>query len=292
MSVLHVVPLAALLACSVTIESAAQANAAGKEDRLTPPQGLEELVKAIQTAHRSEKAPRTIGAFRANIDVKSLSSDKKLELSIDVRWKAPELMLYEILQGETPKKRGIDQDGEWESVGRAVLDLQEQRSDAGLLEVQRHLQLCKQIVRLLDPADVISELKQPAPVRRETIALSRAEPAVACDVVEGYLKNFPLYHERVGDDVQSIRCELWFGAQDHRLRAVKATPLDQTARQRGEGEWIVLLDHDKVQGLLLPQSLVLYALRSPGREALVRITINRIEINPNLEAADFKRPSK
>lgn len=253
---------------------------------------FDELVTKVRAAHRQGAAPRSIDAFRAEIDVRALGNSQNLEISLEVKWKAPELMRYEITQGNTRKQRGIDETGEWESVGNQVLDLQEQRSDAGLLEVQRHLQLCKQIVRLLDPADVLGELRQTAPLRNETVALSAAERAVPCTVVSGLLKSFPLYHQRLGDDVHSVRCELYFATESNNLRAVRVTPLDQTARPRGDGEWVVLLDQKVKRGILLPHTLMVSAVRGPGLEELAQISIKRIDLAPNLAAADFKRPGK
>jgi hypothetical protein len=284
---------AALLAVPSLLSAQAQERQAAQASR--PSTGsqaptLEELTAKVRAAYGGGDKHRPVEAFRAEIDVTKLDGDS-VKVSLGVRFRQTELLRYEIQEGDQKKERGIDSDGEWAAIGTRVIDLQnDRRSETELELVKQHLAVCRQLARFVDAAELLRSLKSPSAPRAVAIDLvAPNELAVPCFVVQGLLKEFPLYHRVEKAQVDDVRVDLYFDAQKLRLRAVGAIPLGAKGKPAGSGEWITLNRLEDSKDYLLPKSIVVW---EPGDKPtrLAKIEVKKILWNPPLVAADFKRP--
>jgi hypothetical protein len=289
------VALPALLAALAgPLTAQAEARGAAATSRSTTEPGtpsLAKLTELVRQAHGGGEKHRPVDSFRAEIDMTKLDGDS-VQVSLGVRFLHKDFLRYEVKEGDTRKERGIDEDGEWAVLGRQVFDLGEGRNETERDLVRQHLAICQQLARFVDPAELLSSLLQKDEPRTATIDLAEDEVAVACHRVLGYSNNFPLFHRPPGSaKATSVRVELYFDAQKHRLRAIGAQPLDAVAKPIGTGEWITLNDIKDAKGYLLPRSIVVWE-PGPRPKRLAKIKVGGILWNPPLVAADFARPKR
>lgn len=273
--------------------------AAPAQDPPTP-QDLRRLAETVDAVHRPT-GRQPIPGFRAALAIEQTAADAEARgrVELEVRfllWQKPgsqkvrPLIRYQLMDASKPTEQGQDQEGPWavESGKRVDLDAAEREVDRH--EIQRRTNLARQLLRFLDPGEVLRALKEPSPVADEALRIGRTE-SMPCTVVEGRLDAFPLLQKQ-GDDAP-VRLKVFIHQQSHRVVALEAWPLDKTGKKEANGEFMLFADHRVEGGVLLPMRLAHSLVLPDGsRRKQLDVTITSIALAPDLKAEEFARPVK
>jgi hypothetical protein len=266
----------------------------------TTPQDLRRLAETVDAVHRPT-GRQPITGFRAALAIEQTAADAEARgrIELEVRfllWQKPgsqklrPLIRYKLVDASKPTEQGQDQEGPWALEGGKQVDLDAAEREVDRNEIQRRTNLARQLLRFLDPGEVLRALKEPTPIADEPLKIGRTEP-VPCTVVEGRLDAFPLLQKQ-GDDAP-VRLKVFVHRENHRVVALQAWPLDKAGNKEATGEFMLFADHRVEGGVLLPMRLAHSLVQPDGiRRKQMDVTITSIALAPDLHAEDFVRPAK
>lgn len=263
------------------------------------PQDLDALAKRVEAAHHPEGKADRVTAFDGSLELHVLDEKQAQggQVNVEVKyleWRpAPNrtrhLIRYSIREAGTPVECGRDKNGFWHLFQGQPRDLTE--ADAqDRAAAERNTNLARQLVRFLEPGDVLRALTGPSPVRVEQFRMGREEP-VACEVVEGGLPAFPLLQQ--GGEDAPVHARILVEKATGRLLAIEVSPLANGQPDLMRTETVRLNDLRPQDGFLVPRQLLHYQRGDDGRMRLVsRAAIPRLSLRPALREEDFRRPAK
>ncbi len=266
----------------------------------------QQLVDLVDAAHRSGKnkdlQPQAFSSrFKFIIQSReegsistTLESKFSSQLSYEYRGKGvKDMIYYKLLEGGQSIERGMDKRGPWQRFqGKKTQSLNGKEFQQDREKVQGELRLCNQLLRFLDPAKVLRQLRAIKPVASEEIRIKRGT-SVACHFLEGVLDTFPIYQSQAAGPVQ---LQIWIRKDNSRLLRVRVFPLDDSNTPSPQGEQILMVEHRLISdALLLPKKLIIARVdRDKGDgdkvENTAELGFERSDLNPELSAKDFDRP--
>ncbi|MBL8729107.1 MAG: hypothetical protein JNM25_11790 [Planctomycetes bacterium] len=260
---------------------------------------LPALAARVDAAHRPNGPVPAVTAFRCNLTLSLLDRDASQagDVVLDVQflqWRKPgsdrvrPLIRYKVQEAGSPSERGRDQNGPWHLFQGEAQDLRKAQFADDLAACERHTNLARQLLRFLDPGEVLRSLTHPSAVRAENLAVERSK-LVPCLTVEGDLPAFPLLQQ--GGDDAPVRLKVFVEQATGRLLAIEASPLRDGVPDPARLEQVLLLDLDQRDGLLVPRKIVHRFRRADGQlHAQTRATLTSLELRPPLSVEDFDRP--
>lgn len=285
----------ALLLCGLHgQEPAAPATAAAA---VTAAPDLATLCANLRTRHLPGGATAPPAGFTGNLILQQENEQGRAAAELDVRylrWQRDDkstrpLLRYKIVDAAQPIERGRDRNGPWCRLDDRLLDLNAKENARDRAELQRHLGLAGQMVRFLDPAAVLADLRSPSPVTAESLAIGRETP-LPCWTVSGELDAFPLLGQ-AGEDAP-VRLRAFVAQNEHTLTAVEVTPLDGDHKPiPGRTELLRFHDHEPRDGRLLPLAQKYYFVDAAGKRHLqMTVRIVALKLDPPFGPVDFDRP--
>jgi hypothetical protein len=277
------------------------AFAAAQNDTLpTPlPADLEALARRVEAAHHPQGPVARVTAFDGSLElhVHDAKQAQGGQVDVDVKYlewhpapnRTRHLIRYSIREATPPVECGRDKNGFWhlyqgEAINLTEADVQDRAA------AERHTNLARQLVRFLEPGQVLRALTGPSPVRDEPFQMSRETP-VACETVEGGLPAFPLLQQ--GGDDAPVHAKVLVEKATGRLLAIEVSPLVQGKPDVARTEVVRLNDLRPQDGFLVPRQLLHWQRGDDGRLRLAsRAVLPRLTLRPNLSEEDFRRPTK
>lgn len=259
-------------------------------------QDLEQLVQQVEQAHRTADAPPVPGGFRATLQIQTHGSEQRVTVELKVlfrEWETPAgrswpLIRYEQIDAAKSAVHGRDTKGFWALLDGRVRDLQHRDLEADYESCRRNLKLARQMLRFLEPAQVLRRLQEPGPVREEVLRLSRGA-AVPCRTVSGRLAGFPL-RQQAGEDAP-VQAKVFVGPEGH-LLALEVTPLDENgAPEQGAGEFLYFRDYRELSGRWVPGEVLHFAVPAAGERRLqMEVGLITLALDGDIPPAAFDRP--
>lgn len=262
------------------------------------PADLEQLAKRVEAAHHPNGRPEPVTAFRASFELILLdaAADQGGQVDLAVQfldWQRPNgkrraLMRYEVKEAGAPIVRGNDRDGPWQLDHGKAIDLNGPESTQDLAACRRDTNLARQLLRCLEPGDVLRGLHAPEPIREQSLPLQR-NLKVPCLVATGNLANFPLL--RTAEPNGEVHVAIYIDREAGTLLAVDAWPMKDGKPVAELGERVQLLElHDR-DGFLVPRHIEhLFATPEGKMVPHSRVNVTSLELRPELRAEDLDRP--
>lgn len=279
------IPLTLALALAVPQEPAPEAL----PDR-------EALAARVDAAHHPHGPVAAFTAFRSTLKLELLDRDEpggEVELQVEFfAWQKTDgdrvrpLIRYQVNEAGSPIVRGQDRNGPWQLYQGEPQSLRKAQFADDLTACQRHTNLARQLLRCLDPGEVLRSLQQPGAVREQELRLQRR--AVPCLSVAGDLAAFPLL-QQAGEDAP-VRLEVFVDKATGRVVAIEASPLRDGQPDAARREQVQLHDLREQDGCLVPRSLVHLFYQPNGQLApQTRATLTSLSLRPDLGVDDFDR---
>lgn len=251
-------------------------------------QDLEQLARSLGKAHGVDPAAPPIQSFRAEIRLQPRRDKDSIEINIRADFQAPRSLRCEVREKGVRAERGMDPKlGPWTISNDQVVKLQGPGLNKEAEQVARELRLCRQMLRFLDPERMLSMLKTPSAVRTSDLEITKRLVYRGCTVVDGVLDSFPTYS--LGTDGPT-RVTLFVHPDSKQLLAVNAMPLDADGKARDLAELILLDDYVSTQELRLPSKLTVFRVAGPGREPLMTVFVDGIDLRHQFAPDHFARP--
>ncbi len=266
-----------------------------------PPQlpDLPALAARVDAAHRPNGPVAPVTAFRCKLTLELLDKDapETVAVELDVQflqWRRPDservrpLIRYKVLEAGSPSERGRDRNGPWHLFQGEAQDLRKAQFADDLAACERHTNLARQLLRFLDPGEVLRSLNQPGAVRAGDFAVERSK-RVPCYTVAGELAAFPLLQQ--GGEDAPVQLEVFVDQATGRLLAIEAIPRRDGVPDPARLEQVMLLDLEERDGLLVPRRIVHRFRKADGKlHPQTRATLTSLELRPELAVEDFDRP--
>lgn len=263
----------------------------------SPPLDREQLAARVDAAHRPNGPVPPVTAFRCDLKLELVDRDAATGGAADLAvqflaWQRPDsdrvrpLIRYEVRDAGSPIVRGRDRDGPWQLFQGEPRDLRAAQFADDRAACERHTNLARQLLRFLDPGQVLRSLAQPSAVRDENLRLQR-QP-VPCQTIEGDLDAFPLL-QQAGEDAP-VRLKVFVDQATGRLLAIEAMPLQDGKPDPARLEQVQLHGLYEQDDLLVPRSIV-HLFRKPNGQlhAETRATLTTLSLRPELGVDDFQR---
>ena len=287
--VLAMLPTLALFALAAT------AAVLSPQDTPPPPAGAQvqddaaALAKALDAAHRGPAAPAKVESFRAEVRLEPRQKDEEaVTVDLEVEFQAPKSLRAAVREKGVRVERGFDpQRGAWVRKDGEVTALQGPQHNMEADQVLNEVRLCRQVLGFLDPKSLIARMETPSAVRREDLELTTRLRYPGCRVVEGTIDSFPTY--TLGTEGRA-RVTVYVHGETGRLVAVSALPLDAEDKPLELAELVLLGEYATVQDVQLPAKLNVYRLAGPGKELLMTVRIQSIELGSTFKKDHFRRP--
>lgn len=264
------------------------------------PADLEALSKRVEAAHHPKGPVARVTAFDSSLELQLVDAKATQGGQVDARvryfeylpqgkTKARHLIRFEIRESGTPVESGRDRLGPWQMFQGQARDLTEADAQDRAAN-ERNTNLARQLVRFLDPGEVLRALGKPGPVREESLQLGRENP-VPCEVVEGELGAFPLL--RQGGEDAPVRARVFVRKKESQLYAVEVTPLRDGVPDPKAAELVRLEDLHEQDGFLVPRQLLHLQRGDDGKLRLVsKAMVISLSLRPEFRVEDFDRPAK
>lgn len=276
------------------------ALAAAQEGPLpTPlPQDLDALAKRVEAAHHPKGKVERVTAFVGSLELHVLDEKQAQggQVGVEVKYlewhptptRTRHLIRYSIREAGTPIECGRDKNGLWHLFQGKARELTE-ADPQDRAAAERNTNLARQLVRFLEPGDVLRALTGPSPVRNEAFQMGREAP-VACEVAEGGLPAFPLLQQ--GGEDAPVHGKIYVEKATGRLLAIEVSPLVKGAPDPTRTEIVKLNDLRPQDGFLVPRQLLHWQRGDEGRMRLVsRAVLTTLALRPELREEDFRRPA-
>ncbi len=274
------------------------AFAAAQEARPTLPSDLAELATRVEKAHHPEAKPAPVTAFRASFELMLLdtAADQGGQVDLAVQFlvwrradgKVRPLIRYEVKEAGSPIVRGQDREGPWQLDHGKAIDLNGPESTQDLAACRRDTSFARQLLRCLEPGDVLRGLERPEPVREGVLTVQRGK-SVPCLIASGDLATFPLL--RTADPNGPVHVAVAIERDTGRLLAVDAWPTENGKPVEAAGERVLFTDLHVRDGFLVPRRIEHMFVAADGQLAPhSRINITALELRPELRAEDLDRP--
>lgn len=259
---------------------------------------LEALAGRVRAAHHPKGPVAPVQAFTGSLELHLVDADaeQRGQVDLDVRfleWTPPgktrvrPLLRYQVVQAGKPIVRGRDRFGPWQLIQGKPEDLNDQLA-RDLEECERHTNLARQLLKLLDPGDVLRALQRPSAVATEPLNVERSV-RIDCETVEGDLPAFPLLQQ--GGEDAPTHLKVYVAKETGRLIAVDAWPTKDGKIDPTRGERMLLLDLHERDGVLVPRELKHLFRNEAGKLRLkTRAVLNNLSLRPKLGVDDFDRP--
>jgi hypothetical protein len=245
-------------------------------------------IARLDRAHLGGRERPEFDRFRANLRITSLAPDTdNVEIGVTAEFLAPNRIRTRIEETDGIHERGHDDRGPWQRDSRGVFALEGRTYAKDRQEVQRHLQLSRQLLEYLDPARALGRMEITAGAAARVLTIGQ-RLKIESRVLTGTVASFPLYDGT--DGVAKVRLELWVDAATDLLVGVHATPLDAEGKALSEGEFVLLQAYAERDGVRLPGELTIYRVRGTKREAVVQARIAAIDLHPDLTRESIARP--
>lgn len=249
----------------------------------------EALAEALDAAHRGPKAPAKVESFRAEVRLEPRQKDEEaVTVDLEVEFQAPKSLRATAREKGVSVEEGYDpQRGAWVRKDGEVTALQGPSHNQAADKVLNEVRLCRQVLGFLDPKSLIARMETPSAVRREDLELTTRLRYPGCRVVEGTIDSFPTY--TLGTEGRA-RVTVYVHGETGRLVAVSALPLGADDKPQQLAELVLLGEYAPVQDVQLPAKLNVYRLAGPGKELLMTVRIQSIELGSTFKKDHFKRP--
>lgn len=263
------------------------------------PADLDALGKRVDAAHHPKGPVERVTAFQGSLELHVLDAKAAQGGQVDVQVKYLEwrptatrtrhLIRYSIREAGAPIECGRDKNGFWHLSQGEARDLTE--ADAqDRAAAERNTNLARQLVRFLEPGEVLRALTGPSPVRDEAFQMGREAP-IACVAVDGGLPAFPLLQQ--GGEDAPVQAKIFVEKASGRLLAIEVSPLAKGVADATRTEVVRLADLHEQDGFLVPRQLLHYQRADDGRQRLVsRAVLTALALRPELREEDFRRPTK
>lgn len=276
---------ALLLAC-MGAHAAAQVDADAPPAKPALPQDLQQLIDAVEAAHRGPDAPKDVRSFRAEVRVEPRQGNR-VAFDLRVDFQLPKAIRYEVMEEGERKERGFDPErGPWVRTGDIVTIVEGRDHNIEREQVLREIRLARQLLAFLDPRALLGRLQQPEPVTETELRIGRLRYP-GCAKVSGRLDSFPTY----GLGTDGPAAVTFYIGDDKRLLAVLATPLDGEGRPATASELMTLGDYALSQDLWLPTRLNVYREVGDERTPETTILIRRLRLAEEFADDHFDRPN-
>lgn len=261
------------------------------------PADLQSLSERVEAAH-APKGPRArVTAVRSDLELHLLDRQASQAGQVDVHlryleWQRDErslrhLIRYSVRQGGKPVETGRDRSGFWHLFQGKPRDLTEADAE-DRRACERSTNLVRQLLRFLQPGEVLRALTGPGPVSETTLQIGRGAP-VPCYLVRGGLPSFPLLQQS-GDDAP-VTVSIYVTKAEHRLLALEVQPLRDGKPDASRAEWVRLADLREQDGFLVPRELLHLQAGDDGKlRAISRAVLTTLSLQPGFTPADLDRP--
>lgn len=260
---------------------------------------VETFAAELERAHFTGPEKPDFDRFLADLKITSLAQDQDaVDVQLRAQFVAPRYIRYEVDESGTKIERGWDRNGAWSAPGDGrVIDLNGRDHAVEAATVREHRRLAQQLLRFLDPSQVLAQLEDASLAQKETAEpLFRGEKGFPCRTIRGRLPDFPIDAEADPDNPQPVQIKIWVDEAEKRLARLQVRPLDSEGKPAAHGELVVLQDYRvDARGVAIPTLMLLYRLdfdgETPRLEADSRVDIRTIDLSPDLSKEDLDRPS-
>lgn len=287
--------LVCAVALGVISASAAQTPAAAEPQQPAPRQDqpapelrddLRALAEKLKLAHHGKDAQPDWKSFQAQLRIEP-RRDEKITIDVNVDFQLPRAFRSAIMEQGVRVERGFDPElGAWVISRDQVIKVQGPEAEKEIDETLQNVRMCQLLLRFLDPAKLLTSLRETSPVRKVDLKVFRLQWP-GCTQVEGVLDRFPTY--LLGSE-GSARLTLWIHPQTEQLLAVLTTPLDEQGKAKGEAEFITLSDYQLSGNVHLPSKLNVYRTVGPGYELLTTVEVRGLTLGKEFKPGHFARP--
>lgn len=251
---------------------------------------IDEILAAMTLAHRGELAEAVEG-FEGKAEITPITEDgDAITLIIDIRFRDPDAIRYKADEGGRRVERGRDHIGPWTRAGvdEPAVSLRKAEYENDRDELEKHIALARQLLRFLDPAEVVGRFQT-------NVVLGEADLPVArnkirrCHLLTGIADAFPIY--TMGGLREQVELQLWIDRENHRLLGVRSTPyLD--GKPTEISEFITMPEHVEQGGLLLPARLIFDVIDADEKRVrAAKVRLLHFDANAELGKSAFDRRS-
>ncbi|MHC4514954.1 MAG: hypothetical protein ACYTGW_06065 [Planctomycetota bacterium] len=294
-----------------TQSSGAQSKATTRPAKTVEPPSRQALARLLAASHHGgAQVPKMVG-FKAQLSISTLGQKKdNITVVIDSTFQrdvvtdrgASDMIRYTIDEGGKRLARGRDERGYWMLSDNKVTPLTRREDSQDKRLVRREISLAKQLLGVLDPAAVLGQLTGKVAVREAPLPVGRSRAADYW-VARGIRKDYPYYSPLLREKIeekgpQSALVYLYVHKQTGMLTAVQAfAVVGEKHRPTGQSELVLFHDYKQMRvsgtgkaAAMLPTRLAIAQAVAGKLEPLVKIEILTSSLNPQLTAADFRRP--
>lgn len=246
-----------------------------------PPIDLATLIARVRGAHWPKPPEQPLDRYKARLRFTPTRQDENSnQFDLTVAYLAPGLLRYKVEEPGQVLESGIDEKGPWSLVGEELQRLQGKERRAEGDKVRARLGLASQLLKVLDPAAVLSAMTDVTDPERGELPISQKE-RVPIWIVRGTLDDFPL-QQPAEDGRTTARVQIAVKIHGARalVLAVESRMLDDEGVPTGPVEMVYLRYPETdiaPAGVALPTQLLLYR----DRVQQARIEILAIDLAPD-----------
>jgi hypothetical protein len=248
---------------------------------------LAALIEKVRAAHWAHPRANGIDRYKAMLRFTPTRADQSsAEFDLAVTFLAPNLLKYRVDEPGETLKQGHDESGAWSLVGTKVIKLEGKDYREAAATVRQRLALASQLLRLLDPAAVLAQLRAATPPAPTQFPVAR-DKRIEALAVEGRFEDFPLqFPTEDGRTSASVQLKVVVDKASSRLLMIESRVLDADGKPKGRRERVYLRDLTEQDGVVLPREVLLY----DDHTLHARIAIRAIDLDPErITTADVRR---
>ncbi len=260
------------------------------QEKTEIPAAVSDLAKELDKSHRPGADAKKLDQFSGILRIESRGRDKdSIEIELSAQYLAPRMIRYRVEEEGEIIERGWDGIGAWDRVGDDVHALGGMEYQEDRAQVARHRRLAQQLLRFIDPGAVLRSLKEPSPVRTESLPYAPRGKMRKLITVSGELASFPMH--ALEEEPASVRIKMMIDPEDKLLAAMQLVPLDDKGAPMSSGELVLIEDYAEQNGRMLPTRLTSFRIVGIGRMLPdVTVKVFEIDLAPGLTKEKMARP--